>query len=218
MEEGGVGMNFYNYLVESYGYDEPIFLDELTKSLSFMKPNTIRQNIARLVQHEQVNRFQTGIYFISKPNAVIKSNSLSINKIISKRYIFKEDERIGYLTGLSFANSIRLTTQNPVNIEVVSTNTSSIKYEVDYKKVVVTLRKPKVKISNSNYKVLQVLDLLNSFEKVSEKSLIEAKSAISAYMADSKIQKQELNKYLSIYPKKVALNLIEGELYDDITQ
>ncbi|MBE1554850.1 DUF6088 family protein [Sporosarcina limicola] len=211
-------MNLYNYLVESYGYDEPIFLDELTKSLSFMKPNTIRQNMARLVKHEQINRFQTGIYFISKPNVVIKSNSLSINKIISKRYIVKENERIGYLTGLSFANSIRLTTQNPVNIEVVSSNTSSVKHDVDLKKVVVTLKKPKVKISNSNYKTLQVLDLLNSFEKVSEKSLIEAKSVIAAYMADSKIQKQELNQYLNIYPKKVALNLIEGELYDDITQ
>lgn len=212
-------MKLFDYLIESYGYDEPILLEDLAKEVQFISYENLRKTMKRLTDENKIKRFNRGTYFIPKPNPIIQANSISINKVINKKYIIKGKIRVGYITGLAFANSLRLTTQNPGNIEIVTSETSSIKYNVEnLKKITVTLRKPKVEINNDNYKFLQILDLLNTFDKYSEESLDEAKPKIVNYLGDSTLSKKELNSYLQKYSKQATLNLLESELYDEITR
>lgn len=120
--------NFYNFLIKEYGYDEPIFSEDLQKELN-INSNTLRQQLKRLTDDNQIQRcsFRDGIYFIPDPDSILKKSALSVNKIIKNRYLFKKNERIGYVTGLDFANSLKLTTQVPGMIEIVTEKESSKK-------------------------------------------------------------------------------------------
>lgn len=211
-------MDLYSYLVGRYGYNEPILLDELKEELESLKSNTLRQSLKRLVDNEKICRFKDGIYFIPNPNSILKTKSLSVNKIINKKYLYKKDQRIGYLTGLAFANLLQLTTQNPAIVEIVTAVEKTAVRTVEYNKRQVSLRKPRVEVTDDNYKILQVLDLLTNFEKLSVEPITKATKNIKDYLSDVKITTNQLNNYLNNYPNKTFKKLLESELYNELTQ
>lgn len=211
-------MDLFEFLYNRYGVNEPIFLEDLRKEIDFMKPDALRQSLKRMVDNGKIRRFRDGIYFIPNPNSLLKTTTLSVNKIINKKYLYRNDERIGYLTGLTFANILRLTTQNPGNIEVVTTTEKSTIRVVEFDTRKVTLRKPRVDVNEENYKILQILDLLTNFEKLSVKPLKDSVKNILGYLDNTKVTKDELNQYLKNYPNKTYAKLFESELYNEITQ
>jgi hypothetical protein len=213
-------MDLYKYLVDTYGYNEPIFMDELNNELFNLKPETLRQSMKRLADNKKIYRYEyrDGIYFIPDPDSLLKAKALSVNKIIQKRYLYKRNKRIGYISGLSFANSLRLTTQNPATIEIVTEAESAAKRTVKFNKRKVTLRKPRVQVNDENYRVLQVLDLLTNFEKVSTEPMKVAVKDITDYLKDVPLTTEQLNQYLKAYPGKTFKRILESELYDALTQ
>lgn len=211
-------MELYQSLVKKYGYDEPIFMEDLKKEIDFLKPDALRQSVKRMVDNEKICRYKDGIYFIPNPKSILKTRTLSVNKIINKKYLYNQSQRIGYTTGLTFANLLKLTTQNPGMIEIVTAAEKSAIRIVNFNKRKVALRKSRVEINNDNYKLLQVLDLLTNFDRLSTKPISIASKNILEYLSDVKITKDQLNKYLRNYPTKTSKNLIESELYDVLTQ
>lgn len=212
-------MDLSTYLLENYGYDEPILLKELYEELN-INSNTLRQSLKRAVDQGEVNRYKykNGIYFIPNPNSVLKKNTINLNKIISKQYLFRKGKRIGYVTGLAFANELQLTTQNPFKLEIVTQSETMIKRDVDYKIRQLTLRRPKVnEINEGNYKVLQILDLLNNFEQVSVKSIQFAMNKISNYLSDVTMNYDEFKDYLNRYSTKTQLKAMEIGMYHELT-
>lgn len=212
-------MDLYQYLMNKIGYDEPIFSKDLLKEVE-LSPDALRQSLKRLVDKGKICRYDSnkGIYFIPDPDSLFKKKTLSVNKIINKRYLFNNNERIGYITGLSFSNILNLTTQNPATIELVTEVEKRSVRVVNYNKRKITLRKPRVDVNNDNYKILQVLDLLTNFEKVSVEPLSYATKNISNYLKDVNVTKENLNQYLRNYPNKTYRNLMESELYNELTQ
>lgn len=215
---GGVGMDLYNYLVKQYGYDEPIFSEDLKKELD-INSNTLRQNLKRLTDAKKIQRFnyKTGIYFIPDPDSIFKKSALSVNKIIKNKYIVKKRQRIGYVTGLDFANSLRLTTQVPGLVEIVTQGERSNVRYVEYNERRVALRKAKTSITERNYKILQILDLINNFKKVSDISFEKAIPKIFDYVKDISIDREELDRYLSMYPRAYREFMGSG-LYNEIAR
>ncbi|MFZ3591768.1 DUF6088 family protein [Bacillus sp. DJP31] len=211
-------MNLYQYILDTYGYDEPVFLDELKSEVTSLKPESLRQAMKRLVDNGKIYRYRDGIYFIPNPSSVLKSTTLSVNKIINNKYLYRKDQRIGYITGLSFANLLKLTTQNPGMIEVVTSAEKATVRIVNFNKRKVTLRKPRVEINNENYKILQVLDLLTNFDKVSTKPISLAAKNIIEYLGDVDLTSEQLNNYLYKYPKKTFNTLLESEVFYELTQ
>ncbi|WP_019413250.1 hypothetical protein [Paenisporosarcina sp. TG20] len=212
-------MNLLKYLIENYGYDEPIFLDEIQNKID-INYNTLRQNLKRLTDSNQICRYEykNGIYFISNPDSILTTKSLSVNKIIDKKYLYRGKEVIGYISGLAFANKLHLTTQNPSVVEIVTNVEKMNNRIVHFNKRRITIRKPRVNVNKDNYKILQVLDLLNNFEYVSVEPMSVANKEIVNYLGGKKISVNELNGYLRKYPSKTAVKLFESEVYDDLTQ
>lgn len=104
-----------NYLIEKYGYDEPIFTKDLQKELN-IKSGSLRQAIKRLTDKGLITKARNGIYFIPNKNTILKKTVLSVDKIVKNKYInSKQKGVIGYKTGTNFANSIGLTTQTAVS-------------------------------------------------------------------------------------------------------
>lgn len=211
-------MNLYQYLIDQYGYDEPILLEDLTNEVESMKPNTLRQSLKRMVDSGKMCRYENGIYFIPNPSSILKSRTISVNKIINKKYLYKNGSRIGYTTGLSFANRLRLTTQNPSVVEIVTLAERAIVRSVNLNKRKIKLRRPRVEINDKNYKLLQVLDLLTNYDKLSTEPISKASEIIIEYLSDVEVTKDTLNKYLVSYPGKTSKNMIESGLYDALTQ
>ena len=106
------------YLMENYGYNEPIFLNDLT--IQGLSENAVRQAVKRLVANGFLERYDNGIYYIPKRDGLLGKSYLDPSLVIMRKYIQSKSEIYGYVTGESFANQLGLTTQMPAVIEVVT--------------------------------------------------------------------------------------------------
>ncbi|WP_088362967.1 DUF6088 family protein [Bacillus cereus] len=193
-------MDLYTYLFEEYGYDEPIFLEYLLEDLN-INPNTLRQKLKRLTDAEKIARsvYRNGIYFIPSPDRILKVKAISFNKILLNKYLVKKGQRIGYVTGLDFANTLSLTTQVPSTIEIVTQKEKSKNREVNFNQRIVILHKPKTLITEKNYRLLQILDLITNFKRLSELPFEKATPIMANYLKNISISHKELETYLELY-------------------
>lgn len=210
-------MELYDYLLNEYGYDEPILTDQLKENVQ-MNPNTLRQYIKRLSDKGLLVKVQNGIYFIPKKKPLFGSPVLDTERIVRKKFLENRDEVFGYLSGTNFANALGLTSQTAAVATIVTNNASAAKREVNIYKNRFIIRKPRVAVNKSNYKVLQVLDLLNNYEQYSEKPLETVKEKIQTYLWDISINQQEMKEYLNAYPMKTKLRVYELGLFDAIAR
>lgn len=210
-------MKFYHYLVETYGYDEPIFTDRVKQELN-MNPNTLRQQFKRLADQGQIEKVQNGLYFIPKKKPLFGAPVLNVERIIARRFLKQQQQIVGYITGTNFANQIGLTSQTAAIDTVVTNCTSSAQREVNYYNNKVIVKKPRVRITNENYKLLQVLDLLNDYDRYSEKPLSTGISYVKDYLNGVNIKEEDFKACLNAYPVKTKLKVYESGLYDAITR
>lgn len=111
-----------SYLLENYGYNEPIFLNDL--KIEWLSENAVRQSVKRLVAKGFLERYANGIYYIPKAGGLLEKSYLDPLLVIMRKYVRNKYETYGYITGLSFVNQLGLTTQMPAVIEIV-TNTEA---------------------------------------------------------------------------------------------
>lgn len=210
-------MELYQYLLDEYGYDEPILTEQLKEELK-LNPSTLRQYIKRLSDKGLLVKVQNGIYFIPKKKPMFGSAVLDTDQVVRKKFLEDRDRIIGYKSGTNFANALGLTSQTAAVATIVTNNASAAKREVTVYKKRVIIRKPRVNVNRSNYKLLQVLDLLNNYEQYSEKPLEVAKEKILSYLEGLSLNEQEVKEYLDEYPIKTKLRVYELGLLDAIAR
>ncbi len=206
---------FYNYLLETYGSNEPILVSEL--SYKSMTQNNIRQQIMNLAAAGKLKRYDVGIYYIPKDSIFKTAPAISQNAVIEKKYLFSGSERCGYISGINFANRLGLTTQVPASCEVVTNKASKDYREATLATEKIIIRKPRATVNESNYKVLQFLDLLKDVELYSELEGDELNNKIITYMKKSSITFSQLNNYLSLYPDKLFRNMYKVGVLNGIS-
>ncbi|GAE94688.1 hypothetical protein JCM21714_3868 [Gracilibacillus boraciitolerans JCM 21714] len=206
----------YEVIIKEYGYDEPVFTKELKKRID-MSDEALRQNVKRLSDIGDLIKVKNGIYYLPRASNILKKPRVNIDKVIRRRYIKPIDKNvIGYISGTNFANQLGLTSQTASVPTIVTNEAGRLEYEVTFGKKVVKLKKPRIKINDQNYKLLQVLDLLNDYDRVSEIPLEKGSSLIKKYLQNSNITISELNQHLKKYPRKTLENVIEMELYNEL--
>ena len=202
----------YDYLVTVYGENEPIFISDLT--YEDLSKNNIRQQIKKLTDAGRLKRYDTGIYFIPKKSIFKSGTQLSLNTVLEKKNLQCKEEPCGYITGLSFANQLGITTQVPMAYEVATNKATSDYRETVLVKTRVILRKPKAPVNGQNYRILQFLDLMKDIDDYAESRGEELKKRLYAYLKKSAILFSDLEQYLRRYPDKIYRNLFEtGLLY-----
>ena len=70
------------YLMEHYGYDEPIFLNEL--SVDGLSSNAVRQSVKRLAASGFLKRYDTGIYYIPRSGGLLGQSYLDPAVVIMR--------------------------------------------------------------------------------------------------------------------------------------
>ena len=197
----------YEYLLDNYKENEPIFLVDI--QIDGMTRTNVRQQIKKPADTGKVKRFDNGIYFLPKKTIFKSGSQLAPEKVLECKYLRDKDKRCGYVSGLMFFNQMGLTTQIPMMYEVVSNKATNDYRETSLAKSRVIVRKPKVPITEKNYKVLQFLDMLKDVDVYSEVTGKQLQDRLYRYMDDANLSISEMEPYFSYYPDKLYKNLVE---------
>ena len=207
----------YEYLLDNYKENEPIFLADL--QVDGMTRTNVRQQIKKLTDTGKVKRFDNGIYFLPKKTIFKSGSQLAPEKVLECKYLRDKDERCGYVSGLMFFNQMGLTTQVPMMYEVVSNKATNDYRETSLAKSRVIVRKPKVPVTEKNYKALHFLDMLKDVDVYSEVTGKPLQERLYRYMDDAHLSISEMEPYFAYYPDKLYKNLVETRvIYKDIEE
>lgn len=201
------------YLVEEFGYDEPIFINNL--EVKDMSKKALRQAVSRLAKTGSLAKFDTGIYYIPQPDRLLECAYLDATKVIIRKYITDGRQIYGYFTGLTGANQLALTSQVSVRQEICSNKESSKGRTLMIGNRTIRVKRARTEVTADNYKILQLLDFFQEVERLSDLPKEEVLSRLKASIKSEGISRKELKKYIPLYPGKVAQKIIEWDLVYD---
>ena len=191
----------YDYLLTHYNPNEPIFIEDITLSI----PRTdLLQKLKALCYTGKIKIFSEGIYYIPKESVLKNGITLSPTTVINHKYIMKSGKIIGYYAGHALANQIGITTQVPYVTEIVTNNTATECRKETLCGQEFIVRKARCPITNNNYYILQLLDLLNDLDKYTDRPHNEVYGTIRKYLKAYHITKEEITQYIGTYPSKAA--------------
>ena len=159
--------------IEQYPEDEPIFIEDIKKYVIEQCKNDNKQESTLKNINVIVNRLKNegiikaeykGVYY----NPIIfmfGEVPLNTNKLRKLKYLEDKDGNIkGYIVGAKLFNKLGLTTLVPNVTDIV---TNECKYHKQYDERLRTyITKPKIEITNENYRYLQFIDILDNKDNV----------------------------------------------------
>ena len=191
--------------------DEPIFVDDVKKHIVRKINADEKENVLKNV-NVILNRFKKdgtiksiykGLYYKPKKSS-FGDIPLSPEKLRKAKYLEDSEGNIkGYITGAKLYSLLRLNTLVPNVVDVV---TNECKYYKQYDELSRTwIIKPKIQITNDNYRYLQFVDLLENKDNIP----IECDNAENVYYEFIKKYKLDFEKlimYVRETNSKNALN------------
>lgn len=159
--------------IEQYPEDEPIFIEDIKKYVIEQYENDNKQEsvlkninviLNRLKNEGIIKAEYKGVYY--KPIiSMFGEVPLNTNKLIKLKYIEDKEGNIkGYIVGAKLFNKLGLTTLVPNVTDIV---TNECKYHKQYDKRLRTyITKPKIEITNENYRYLQFIDILDNKDNI----------------------------------------------------
>ena len=201
------------YLMENYGYSEPIFLNDL--SIEGLSENAVRQSVKRLVASGFLERYDNGIYYIPKHGGLLGKSYLDPSMVIIRKYVENQSDKYGYITGLSFANQLGLTTQMPAVIEIVTNRESTNGRMLMVGNQKVRVKKSSISVSEDNAELLQLLDAIGQAERYTELTIEETIDILITYIRKKKFTKGQLSDVSFALTGATAKKMIEwGMIYE----
>lgn len=202
----------YDYIVNNFEKDEPIFLIELPGK----SPESIRQEMKKLTDEGKMERLYNGVYYRSYETILGTKGKVSVDKFIQKRYLEANGTISGYITGIQLANMYGFTTQNPSCYEVCSNEASTKQRKIDIDGRQIIVYKPVVEVSKENKGALQFLDLMSTIDKYSEVRGGEFTKKIKNFISIADVDFEEVKKYIGLFPDRVYRNIYQGGLMNEL--
>ena len=202
----------YDYILDNYQKDEPIFLNELPGK----SKDAIRQEMKKLTDEGKIERLYNGVYYISYQTILGTKGKISIDKFLNKKYLNSNGETSGYITGIQLANLYGFTSQNPSCYEICSNEatTKQRKLDIDGRQIIVY--KPVVTITKENMSTLQFLDLMSTIDKYSEIEGDEYTRKLRDFVRKLNVNFEMVKQYISLYPDRVFRNIYQGGLMNEL--
>ena len=127
-----------------------IFLGEYTSAA---------KAIERLIKKKVIKRVSTGVFY--KPKNTVFGELKPREEELTKPYLFEQNKRIAYVTGLSLYNRMGLTSQVPGTVKVAS-RVKRIRVKIG--DIEIKPVKSYIDVTNDNYYLLEILDVLKDFK------------------------------------------------------
>lgn len=206
-------MEFYNYLVEQFGYNEVIFSNEFSFN-AYSEP-WIKKAVARLCEEEKLIRFDKGVYYIPTETVLGKSK-LDPRKVITKKYVKSDNETMGYFAGITFMNMLGLSTQMPNIMEIYTNNESARVREVSVGPLKVLLRRSRANISSRNAATMNFLELMNCTDAVFYDD--RKRQTVAEFIKQNGITRQMISECSPYFPDKAMRTMVESEVVYSVAQ
>jgi len=189
------------YIKTNYDNKKPIFVNDIYKAFPQISEGTIRSIFKRFSESGVLEKVNNGVYALPNKESILGKATVYISDVIQNKYILNEKgEKIGYTSGINFSNQIGLTSQTASVNTIYSNNVSNRKRMTILKNNRLIVNAPRVEVTDYNYKLLQVLDLLNEFEKFSEYDLKTSSKKILEFLGTIKLKGEEVESIVAKYP------------------
>ena len=193
-------------LIDSYGYDKPIFTKEIMLVWAEFSPVRVAQLIKEMTEKGLLTKYIKGVYYISTITALGRPSYLGFRQVVEKKYIENGDDVYGYYGGLSLLNSMGLTTQVPSVLEIVTAKESTRVRQVRIRNSKVILRKARTVINKENVYALAFLEALNEKREGFNKEEIESLKRFVKYRA---VNQKDVFDNAKFFPGKTVKRLID---------
>ena len=196
-------------LKEEFGEGEPIFTKEIISSWKEYSRPRIFQLLKDMCNDGTITRYDRGVYYFPKTAFWNGPLPLSAVKVAEKKYMKTDGKVFGYYSGLRLLNMIGLTNQVPSKREIVTMNETTRVREVTIGKFYFIVRRSKMKITEENAPLLQVLEIFNKIDAPLERY---QKENIFALLGNKTIDKALLLECAEYFPKRALKNLMNSEV------
>lgn len=205
----------WDYIISNYDKKTPIFVKDIYDMFPDVSESTIRSLFKRFKESERLEKINKGVYALPNKESILGKSTVYVSNVIQKKYIFNNfGERIGYESGINFANQLGLTSQTASVPTIYSNQVANKKRETKLKNNRIIINAPRVTVSDRNYKLLQVLDLLNNFEKYSEYDLKKSSKIILDFLSTIELSEEVVEEIVSKYPLEAQVKFYKiGGLY-----
>lgn len=210
-------MNCYNLVLEYIQNAEkgtPIFIEEIKEYIiKFYNQkdkekvfNNVKTILNRMTKEGTIKTAYKGIYYIPKENLLGKMQ-IGNREIIQYKYIMDKSGKIkGYITGAKLFNEAHLTTQTP-NVIDIATNECKNFNKYKNNKLKVIIRKPKMEVTNENYKYLQLFDLIENKDDINIE-IDNPDEAIYNFIVENNLNFEKIIKYAMEIKSRTVINKI----------
>jgi len=155
--------------------------------------------LERLQKKGLIKKVSKGVFYI--PRKTIFGELGPDSNSILEKYLFVNGKRVAYETGFSLYNKLGLTTQMAFRIKV-ATKKSPIK--INQGTLQVSSVKSYVDITDENYQLLGLLDVLKDIKRIPDCSVSQAVRRMGYIIKDlTPKEKNELIQYALFYPARV---------------
>jgi len=168
------------------------------------------KSIERLIKKGIIKRVSPGIFF--KPKQTVFGELLPKEEEILKPYLYKNGNRIAYITGIYLYNKLGLTTQIPQTIKIASRERE---IKVNKSNLKVKPAKSYVDVTNKNFQYLEILDAIKDFKKIPDLNTETGIRVLSNILKELKKDEiKKIIKYSLRYPPRTRALL--GALLEKI--
>ncbi|MCQ2240236.1 DUF6088 family protein [Treponema sp.] len=184
--------SLYSYITSNFKPGEAFFYEDIKVSSSI---DSLRHQVSRLVREGKLAKHGNGTFFIPKKSILGLAPVISTESVAVSKYIKHGNNIIGYYSGYTFANQIGISLQVPMVKEIITNESSAIVRTVKLNKRNFQIRRPKVAVDNSNYKILQLLSLLENYTKYIDHEVEDADEKVKNYAKSNNITRDDLYRY-----------------------
>lgn len=204
-------MEFYDFLVKKYGYNEAIQSNEL--SFDGYSVPWIKKALKKMCDDGRLVRFEKGIYYLPTETSLGKSK-LDPRKVIIKKYIRNGNETIGYFSGMTFLNMLGLSNQMPNTLEIYTNNEQAKVREVQVGSQKTVLRRSRTVVDNENAATMSFLELMN-FTNSSFYGR-DGRQKVADYIRENGITRKTVSECAPFFPDKAMRTMVESGIVYDI--
>ncbi len=203
-------MSIKKYLLDQlksgFPLDATITLSEVYALNPLITESVIREMMGRLVKEGSLLKVKAGVFQFAKEDNLFNGDQIDFYSAIDTLYLWdRSKSRIGYRSGINFANMLGLTTQTASVDTIISNAVSNKRREIKISNICVRLNAPRTTITDANYRLLQILDLLTDFNGLSEYTIEQAKSILIEYLRNIRLSDEEIDAITTKYPLKTQL-------------
>ena len=195
-------------ILQKFRPNEPILFEEILNMFPDHSRQWVYNTLKSLISSRRLLRFATGVYYIPKYD-ILFDNSISVDKVVAKRYIQHDDDVSGYYSGMSLLYEMGIIAKKPQTITVVSNNEKSRGRTITIHNQEIYVSKSPVHVTGTNHTVLQFLEAL----KITSKSEDEtAFLTIYEYAREKRITISDVSRYCVYFPDAVSKRILSGTL------